>query len=69
MLLPPPSLGQGELRNSLTCLWGWLLGLCNARVEFEIIIFNHAIQTLVWKQIRVATESETPESLPLPSPG
>lgn len=62
---PPPQTRRGE---ELTCLWGWLLGLHNGRVEFEVIIFNHAIQSLVWRQTEVATDSEPPLTPPLPSP-
>ena len=64
MLLPPPpspSLQhKGRSGDLLTCLWGWLLGLHNGRVEFEIIIFNDAIQTLVWRQTGIAADSEPP---------
>lgn len=55
--------------NLLTCLWGWLLGFHNGGVQFEIIIFNNAIQTLVWRQTGGGIQLSGPPPRPhLPSP-
>lgn len=52
--------------NLLTCLWGWLLGFHNGGVQFEIIIFNNAIQTLVWRQTGGGIQLSAPPTAPPP---
>lgn len=57
----PPGPGTTEAKGSLTCLWGWILGLHNGGAEFKIIIVGDAIHTLFQTE-KVEAEPEPSSS-------
>jgi hypothetical protein len=40
--------------GAISCVWGWILGLHNGGVEFEVIIFSDAVQTWVVATVHVS---------------